>query len=942
LSNIVGFSDEDAVKHDLVGGKGANLGRLVEARFPVPPGFTVSVGAYREFMEAAGLKSKVLELIGSLDFERAGDVETAMADFRRELVEAPVPASLEEEISAAHAEYIEDGARVAVRSSGTAEDLADASFAGMHDTYLDILGAEAVIDAVKRCWASLWTTRATTYRQNKDFDQGEVALAVVVQTMVSSEVSGVMFTANPLTTNTDEIVINASWGLGEAIVSGIVTPDEFILSRRTLKVRRSVVADKHLRIVREDEGGTRTEDVPEDIRNAPCLDERQLARLGELGERVMSYYDGLPQDTEWAMADDEFYLLQSRDVTGVEFTWDEDVDADVGFLPPFTQYDPEDNDDILWTNAWAREFWNGAITPLFYTIRGRNQEYCDYDLHALMGMPESRDMRLMKYRRGTAYYNTKADAEHYSAILPKALRAGAVGNIHPDDQQAYLDKPFDVKRFLQIMARMQFLEPGHSWTGWFKVIYPMVEDTRGPGDPKGYGAPPEFFAETGGLHGKTAEELGELSDAELIKHTGDRVNIAAYFNVTLWDGFFVYASITLSGLGWMLANWAHDVDPSTFQALISGLPERTKAAEESHDLWSVAMEIKNSPKLTSLFDENEGMAFFEAAEVDPEGQQFIEKYREFVELHGHRGHADRDIWYARRSENPALDYPSFRANMMSDEGRSPEAVEGALVTKREETTERLVEELKKQPLGSAKATLFQTTLSYIHRFLKLRDDERWAIDIITLSKKRCVQEISKRLVERGQLVEADDFYFLTLKDLFDMLESGKPAGRLEKAQIAGRRRAFQRVLDREDDAPMYLRGDMPLAEASAGSDGVLLGVGTSKGQVTGTARVVPSLEQIGRVEKDEILICNSTDPGWASVFLIIKGLVIETGGMLAHGSCLSREYGLPAVTLASAMRHIPDGATITVNGDTGEITVLDNPQSEDDAAAVEDPAKAAA
>jgi pyruvate,water dikinase len=486
-----------------------------------------------------------------------------------------------------------------------------------------------------------------------------------------------------------------------------------------------------------------------------------------------------------------------------------------------------------------------------------------------------------------------------------------------------MDKPFDVKRFIRIMARMQFLEPGHGWNSWLDVIYPMVEDRRGAGDIKGYGAPPEFFAEQGGLHGRTADELGELTDTELVTHTGDRVNIAAYFNVTLWDGFFVYAPITLSALGWMLAKWCDDQDPSTFQALISGLPIRTKAAEESHDLWAVASEIRKSPALTELFEANEGAAFFDAIKTAPEAETFRARYEEFVELHGHRGHADRDIWFDRRSENPSLDYAAFRANLMSDDTRSPEGVEKALIDKREETTERLLAQIKRQPLGFAKAAIFQAALNYTHRFLKLRDDERWAVDIITLSKKRCVQEISRRLLERGQLEKEDDFYFLPLKHLFELFESGKPASRLRRAQIEARRRAFQKMLDHEDDSPMYLKGDMPLAAEATDGDG-MRGVGTSKGQVTGTARVVPSLEQIGRVEKDDILICNSTDPGWASVFLIIKGLVIETGGMLAHGSCLSREYGLPAVTLASAMKLIEDGSTITVNGDTGEITVVDD------------------
>jgi pyruvate,water dikinase len=919
VSYVIGFEDEDGVRQDLVGGKGANLGRLVAAGFPVPPGFVITSVAYNRFMSEAGLDQRALGMVAELDFEDADAVAGALGTLREEIESAPMPGEIEAQIRAAYEEQIagaSDDGRVAVRSSGTAEDLAEASFAGLHDTYLDILGAEAAIDAVRRCWASLWTARATTYRENKGFDQGEVSLAVVVQAMVSAEVSGVLFTANPLTTNTGEFVVNASWGLGEAIVSGLVTPDELVLSEATMRVRRRVVADKDKRIVREVGGGTRTEPVPEAERRAPALSDAEAARLGVLGRAVMAHYDGMPQDIEWALADGRFYLLQSRDVTGVDFTWDEDIDASF-------QGDPEQNDEILWTHQWAREFWNGGLTPLHYSVRARMFELSNRLFRRELGMEEVHDMRLLKYRRGTAYFNTAVDARHYEAILPRALRAAGLGNVHPDDHAAVLAEPFDVKRFIRIMLRMAFLDEGHGVNSWFEVIYPMMEDRRGPGDPRGYGEPPEYFAAVGGLHGRIAAELEGLSDAELKRHTEDRMDVTAYYNVTLWDGFFLYAPITLAGIGWMLSNWLGDDDPATFQSLISGLPIRTKMAEETHDVWHLAQRIKASEALTRLFEENPGAAFFAALEDDEQGREFLVEYRAFVDLHGHRGHADRDFWYDRRAENPVLDYESFRANLKSDESRSPESTETALIENRERTTDRLLAQLRRQPLGFARAKLFAAALNYAHRFLRLRDDERWAIDIMTMSKKRCFEEVSRRLLERGQLEGDRDFYFLSKGRLFDLLESGQPAGRLIRAQIAGRRSAFERALRREDDSPLYLKGDVPLAEESADGDNVLRGVGTSKGEVTATARVIRSLEEIGNVQKGDVLVCNSTDPGWASVFLIINGLIIETGGMLAHGSCLSREYGLPAVTLNGAIRLIPDGATVTVNGDTGEIHLVE-------------------
>jgi pyruvate,water dikinase len=919
VPHIIWFDDERSGEHALVGGKGANLGRMVSAGFPVPGGFVVTTEAYDSAAKEGDLRARITELLGAVDYADADAMATTTASIRAAILDEGLDAETADLIEAAYGELGGDAEpRVAVRSSGTAEDLADASFAGMHDTYLDIVGAAAVADAVKRCWASLWTARATTYRHNNGFDHFESSLAVVVQTMVAADTSGVMFTANPLTTNTDEIVINASWGLGEAIVSGLVTPDEYILSRRTLAPKRKTIASKSKRIVRSAESGTVTEDVAPAEAEAECLDAAATRALGALGLKVMAHYDGMPQDIEWAIEDGEAYLLQARDVTGVAFTWDEDLDASF-------QRDPEQNDEVLWTHQWIREFWNGAISPLHYTVRARMFEYSNELFRSLLGHEEVAKMRLFKYRRGTAYFNSKSDALHYEAILPQSLRAGTLGNLHPDTHEEFLAAPFSVPGFLRTMARMHFLEPGHGINSWLGVIYKMVEDERGPGDTAGYGHGPEFWVESGRLNGLSPEALQDLDDAELERHTEARMDMMADFNCTLWDGFFVYAPITLSALGWMLAVWCGETDAATMQTLISGLPIRTKAVEETNDLWVLVDRLRESDHLREVFEANPGAAFFAALEGDAEGEEFLAAYAAFVEVHGHRGHADRDFWFDRRSENPALDYEAFRANLLSDAARSPEAIEAGLIAKREALTEEILARLHRQPLGAVKAQAFSLALGYAHRFLRLRDDERWAADVLTMTKKQCFAEISRRLVERGQLREPDDFYFLSKSALFDLLDSGEPAGRLREAQIAGRRTAFFKVLAREDDSPLYLQGDVPLPELSAGADGAMIGTGTSSGTVTGTARVVRNLEHIGRVQKDDILICNSTDPGWASVFLIIRGLVIETGGMLAHGSCLSREYGLPAVTLGSAMRLIPDGATITVNGDTGQVTVVEEP-----------------
>jgi rifampicin phosphotransferase len=898
-SYVLWFAEGDNDKAR-VGGKGANLARLTVAGLRVPPGFTVTTAAYDDFV-AGGLRERIDAALHATDLSDADETATNTGALRSAIVAATLPADVEQAIRAAYQQLGAD-TRVAVRSSGTAEDLAEASFAGMHDTYLDIVGEDEVVDAVRRCWASLWTARAATYRHDKGFDQSAASIAVVVQTMVESDVAGVMFTANPLNSRVDEFVVNAAWGLGEAVVSGLVNPDEYVLARSTLEIKRQTIATKGREIVRAEGSGVVEREVPADRRDAPTLTQELATELGQLGRRVTAHYDGMPQDIEWAIADGELYLLQSRDVTGVELTWDEDIDESM-------QRHPEQHDDILWTNQWACEFWNGAITPLHYSVRGWMFEFSNEDFRSILGFDDIVAMRTFKYRRGTAYFNTKVDALHYQYVMPKALRAGVIGNVHPDDRQAVIDAPFDVKKYIRALLRSEFLVSGHGLYSWLTHCYSYIDSTTT--DPR--------YHRAGALKGWSDEKLRSLSDAELLRYVDDRIMIISQFNSDQWVGFFNTAPLSLSTLGWILASWYDKNDESAFQDLISGLPKPTRQAQESHALWDLAAGIRDSAAVTALFEGNDAAGFFHAAAEsdDPEVKAWNAAYQEFMETNGSRGHADRDFYYDRRSENPVVDYDAFSTILSSGMETTPTEIEERLATKRDAATRRVIAYLERKPLGKLRAQAFRVVLDYVHRFLCLRDDERWWCDWMTMAKKRGFQEIGRRCVERGYLGE-DQFYFLARRELEEVL-AGRAAQRLVDAKVAGRKAAFDRFLAREEVAPMYLKGSEPLLEDVG--DGSLVGTGTSRGTVTARARVVPQLAELGRVQPGDILICNSTDPGWASVFLKIKGLVIETGGMLAHGSCLSREYGIPAVTLFNAMQRIPDGALITVDGNTGRVTV---------------------
>lgn len=308
----------------LVGGKGANLGELTQAGIQVPPGFCVTADAYRHFIQSTGLQDKIRTLMAETNLNDTRDLEAKTSTIREMITSTPMPAEIKEEIVSAYESLSTAGslARVAVRSSATAEDLPDASFAGQQDTYLNILGDQEVLDYVQKCWASLWTSRAAYYRQTQGFNHFEVYLAVVVQKLAAADKAGVAFTSNPVTNHRDEIVINASWGLGEAVVAGLVTPDDYIVEKGTWNIKQIEVAEKKLMVTRdlENEIGTRTVPVRERLGEAyvarQCLSNQDIVRLAQICSRIEQHYN-MPMDIEWAYdaSDDQFYLLQARPIT---------------------------------------------------------------------------------------------------------------------------------------------------------------------------------------------------------------------------------------------------------------------------------------------------------------------------------------------------------------------------------------------------------------------------------------------------------------------------------------------------------------------------------------------------------------------------------------------------------------------------------------------------
>jgi pyruvate,water dikinase len=899
---VLRFTAPEATTHDLVGGKGANLGRLTSAGFPVPPGFTVTTRAYADALQTDGLGTRVAELAAVLAHDDADAVERATAEIRELVSNCALPSAVAAAIVEAYAE-LGDDVYVAVRSSGTAEDLEGSSFAGLHDTYLDITSADGVLDAVRRCWASLWTARAASYRNTKGFGQ-DVGIGVVVQRMVPSTVAGVMFTANPLTAATDEIIVNASWGLGEAVVAGITTPDSFVLDHETMGVLEQTLGTKEKQVVRDPESGRGTvvQDVPDEQRERFCLEPDALAQLGVLGRRVQSYYGGFPQDTEWGYADGEFFLLQSRPVTGVSFSWDDQVDA--------WQWLLRAAHDTVWTRNWSDEVWTGGVTPLMYSYRARCYTMTNENAQQIWGQPKLSQTRMFRYYKGGAYYNCNLDAAFIAGTAWPSTRPMMLANIPAAWHEDVLGAPFSVAEYVRLQARCRFLDRAHGVDTWWEKLEYYLYET---------------FEEAGGLPDAA---LRELSDADLEAYIRKQIAFEAQYIIDVWSGFFMHFRDGMAALATMVGRWYTGDNATAFTDLITGAPEPSAAMVETYELWKLSQEIRESPVLSSAFAGNEGHAFFDACATSDEGRGWLEHYAAFVADHGHRGHADRDIYFTRRAEDPAVDYRALVAFLGATGDDDPRDREHLVEARRQLVIAEVTANIAAKPLGKLRVALFTKALSYITRLLKARDDQRHWVDRATFTIKRGFLEVSRRLHERGVLDGERDVYFLTVEEVFDVLD-GVADLPLTRAKIAGRMANFDRIDQKVGANPMYVSRNqdadfeydrIPGEELP---DGMLRGVGTSSGTVEGTARVIKELKDIGRVRSGEILVVNATDPGWTPVFLLINGIVLETGGMLAHGSCLAREYGMPAVHLPRAMQHIPDGARVRVNGDVGLVEVLD-------------------
>jgi len=899
--HIIPFTSANAeATLETAGGKGANLVRLTRAGFDVPRGFIVSTTAYREFVNANGLDKTIQSAIKDVQPENTDALEEASQKIRNSFSSGQMPEEIANEIKSAYQNLPHpnpspagrgtQGEGVAVRSSATAEDLPDLSFAGQQDTYLNIIGDKQLTEAVVDCWSSLWTARAIGYRIRNHISHEDASLAVVVQEMVQSDVSGVLFTANPLTGALDESVIDATFGLGEALVSGQVEPDHFVVKQNldsTFSISNKTLGAKAVATRSKVGGGV--ESITEQSKSKQTLTDDQIKQLAEIGQRIQKEY-GAPQDIEWAFADHKLYILQSRGITSL-------------FPVPKVSFDPL----RVWISFGAVQGLVGPLTPI-----GQ-----DTILHVAAGAgrmfgvkikPEEADVFGLAGERVWIKFSDVLRHPLGSRIAKEALQFGEpctgqiLRSLSADPRIGLGEGKFT---FNTARRLIRFFVP---------VFLRLIRNMARPEHVRA-----RFDAEAEAL--LAAAQIPPASNrferlANVVDYMRDRIADMFAFLFPRFIPTFIPGVASLA----LLTKLSGDYN-LTLEATRS-LPNNV-TTEMDLALWGTAKSIRADAEANALF---------EAASAPELAQQYINgtlpstaqiAITRFLEKYGMRGVGEIDFGQPRWREDPTPVMHTLQSYLQIEPAFAPDVI----FTKGEKVAqlaiEKIIANVKKGHGGFIKAKVARAAARRVRLLMGARESPKLFIIRMMGFARKALLEVGQEFVEAGIINRADDLSFLKLNEL-EALSKNKT--RDWKSLIAERRAAYERELRRRQ-VPRVLVSDGRAFYEGVGAEtdtgDAITGSPVSPGVAEGIVHVVHDPRGVHLVP-GEILVCPGTDPAWTPLFMAAGGLVTEVGGMMTHGSVVAREYGIPAVVgVHEATIRLKDGQKIRVDGTQGKITVLE-------------------
>ncbi len=861
-SYVLDFQEIDQTQVAVVGGKCAHLGELSRIEgIRVPAGFCVTTEAFGRIMAEAPTIDDRLDRLSRLDPDDQEAIRTLSAEIRGTLEGIAIPDDLAAVIARSVAELGEQAA-YAVRSSATAEDLPMASFAGQLDTYLNVVGSASILEHISRCWASLFTERAVTYRLRNGFNRRNVNMAVVVQQMVFPQAAGVLFTADPLTSNRKVTSVEATFGLGESLVSGRVNADTYQV--RDGEVVARAVATKQLAIHASSAGGTQEEAIDPQRQEQPALTDAQVVQLARLGRRIEAHF-GLPQDIEWCLVDDGFQILQSRPITTlfpIPAAGDQEnhVYVSVGHAQMMT--------DAM--KPLGLSFWQLTTPRPMYVAGGR----LFVDVASDLAFPASRARLLEVFGKsdpliGHALQSILERGDFIPSLPDEGPGvASASGGQAPIETDPAVVADL-IKRSEASIAKLKSEIHGKSGSALLDFILTDIQELkRMLFDPRSHQVFMSAMEATWWLNEQLEAWLGE-------KNAADTLTQSVPNNVT---------------------------------------------AEMGLALLDVADVIRPHPEAVDYLQHVKDEGFLDERTPFAGGREARDAIRAFLDKYGMRCVGEIDITRPRWSERPTALVPVILGNIKNfapgagrrrfEQGRK----------KAWEKEEELLARLRDLPDGERKADETKRKIDRVRTFIGYREYPKYGMVSRYLVYRQALLEEAGRLVQARVLREKEDIFYLTFQEVHDVVHTNHADDQLV-SQRKDTFRSYQALTpprvftsDGEVVAGAYRRDDVPT--------GALVGLPVSAGTIEGRARVIQDMAEAD-LGAGDILVTAYTDPSWTPVFLAIAGLVTEVGGLMTHGAVIAREYGLPAVVgVEQATLLIRDGQQIRVNGTDGFIEIL--------------------
>ncbi|MBH0333469.1 phosphoenolpyruvate synthase [Brevibacillus brevis] len=866
-SLVLGFQEMEKTQLLLVGGKGLHLGELSKIQgIQVPEGFCVTTVGYQKMVESNDMYHALLDQLTMLTVQDREQVGEISRKIRESIMEAEIPSDVVKAVTHYLSQFGEEHA-YAVRSSATAEDLPHASFAGQQDTYLNIIGKEAILQHISRCWASLFTDRAVIYRMQNGFDHSHVYLSVIVQKMVFPQASGILFTADPITSNRKLLSIDASFGLGEALVSGLVSADCYKVQEAEIVDKR--IATKKLAIYGRKEGGTETKQIGPDQQKTQTLVDEQILQLARIGRQIEAYF-GSPQDIEWCLVDDTFYIVQSRPITT---------------LYPI----PEANDQ-------------------------ENHVYVSVGHQQMMTDP-MKPLGLSFFLLTTPAPMSKAGGRLFVDVT-KMLAS-------PDSRQTILDTlgqsdPLIKDALMTIIERGDFIQS-------FKIEENPDKSKNGMsfwGFQEQFENDPTIVSD---LIKRTQRSIEEVRHNIQTKSGPDlfdfiREDIQQLKKIIFDPQNIGVITAAINASKWINENMNMWLGEKNVADTLTQSVANNITSEMGLALMDVADIVRPYPEVIDFLQHVKDDNFLNELVQFEGGQETQDAIYAYLTRYGMRCSGEIDITKTRWSEKPIMLVPMILGNIKNFE---PNAGKRKFEQGQQEALEKeqeLLARLMQLPDGEQKAKETKQMIDLIRNFIGYREYPKYSMMNRYFVYKQALLKEAEQLVQTKVIHEKDDIYYLTFEELHEVVRTDK----LDDQIINKRKDEYKffekltppRVItsDGEIIVGQYKRENLP---ANA-----LVGLPVSTGVIEGRARVILNMEDAD-LEDGDILVTAFTDPGWTPLFVSIKGLVTEVGGLMTHGAVIAREYGLPAVVgVEKATTLIKDGQRIRVHGTEGYIEIL--------------------